>query len=68
MIGTNLSMFLALVEFEGRLFNYLDNWTGVSCIEEGMRKGKKNEGQMSSRANISFERCSSFVIILFPTT
>jgi hypothetical protein len=25
MIGTNLGFFLALVEFEGRLFSYLDN-------------------------------------------
>jgi hypothetical protein len=26
MIVTNLGVFLALVEFEGQLFNYLDNF------------------------------------------
>jgi hypothetical protein len=36
MIRTSLGLFLALVEFEGWLFNCLDNWTGMNCIGEGM--------------------------------
>jgi hypothetical protein len=36
MIGTSLGLFLALVEFEGWLFSYLDNWIGLNCIGEGM--------------------------------
>ncbi len=36
MIWTSLGFFSALVEFEGRLFNYLDNLMGLNCIEEGM--------------------------------
>jgi len=41
---TTLGLILALVEFEGRLFKYLDNWMGLNCIGEGMRKGKKYGG------------------------
>ncbi len=33
---------LALVEFEGQLFNCLDNWMEVNYIGKGMQKGKKN--------------------------
>ncbi len=44
MIGTNLGLFLALVEFEGWLFSYLDNWTGLNYIGEGMQKCKKDGG------------------------
>ncbi len=43
MIGTSLGLFLALVEFEGQLFSYLDNWMKANYIGEGMQKGKKNE-------------------------
>ncbi len=41
---TILGLILALVEFEGRLFKYLDNWMGLNCIGEGMRKSKKYGG------------------------
>jgi hypothetical protein len=44
MIGTSLGLILALVEFEGRLFNYLENWMGLNCIENNMQKGKKDKG------------------------
>jgi len=44
MIGTSLGFILALVEFEGCPFNYLDNWTRFSCIGDGMQKGRRNEG------------------------
>jgi hypothetical protein len=36
MIGTSLGLILALVEFEGRSFNYLDNWTKLNCIGDDM--------------------------------
>jgi hypothetical protein len=32
MIGTSLGFILALVEFEGWPFNYLDNWMGFNYI------------------------------------
>ncbi len=44
MIRTSLGLFLALVEFEGQLFSYLENLTRLNCIREGMRKGKKDGG------------------------
>ncbi len=36
MIWTSVGFFSALVEFEGWLFNYLDNLMGLNCIGEGM--------------------------------
>jgi hypothetical protein len=44
MIGTSPCLFLALMEFEGLLFSYLENWTRLNCIGKGMRKGKKRGG------------------------
>jgi hypothetical protein len=44
MIGTSLGFFLAPMEFERQLFNYLDNLTRLNCIGKGMQKGKKDEG------------------------
>ncbi len=44
MIRTSMGLFLALMEFKGRLFNYLGNLMRMNCIGEGMWKGKKNEG------------------------
>ncbi len=44
MIGTSLGLFLALVRFEGWLFNYLDNWMRLNCIGEGMQKGREDKG------------------------
>jgi hypothetical protein len=44
MTRTSLGLFLALVEFKGSLFNYLDNWTILSCIRNSMQKGKKDGG------------------------
>jgi len=44
MIGTSLGFILALVEFEGWPFNYLHNQMGLNCIQNGMQKGKKDEG------------------------
>jgi len=44
MIGTSPSFFLALMEFEGWLFNYLNNLMGLNCIGKGMWKGKKDKG------------------------
>jgi hypothetical protein len=44
MIGTSLNLVLALVEFERRLFSYLDNLMGLNCIREGMQKGWKDRG------------------------
>ncbi len=43
MIGMNLGLFLALVEFEGWMFRYLDNLMGLNCIGKGMWKGRKIE-------------------------
>ncbi len=42
MIGTSLNLFLALVEFKGWLFSYLDNSMGMKFIGESMQKGKKD--------------------------
>jgi len=44
MIGMSLGLFLTLVEFEGWLFNYLDNLTKLNYIRKGVQKGKKDEG------------------------
>jgi len=44
MIGIRLGLFLTLVEFEGWLFNYLDNLMKLNYIRKGMQKGKKDEG------------------------
>jgi hypothetical protein len=41
MIGTSLGLFLTLVEFEGQLFNYLENLMRLNYIGKGMQKGKK---------------------------
>lgn len=43
MIGMNLGLLMALVEFKGRLFNYLDNWTLLSCIGDDMWKGRRDK-------------------------
>jgi hypothetical protein len=32
------------MEFEGWLFNYLNNLMGLNCIGKGMWKGKKDKG------------------------
>jgi len=44
MIKTSLGIFLALVEFEGWPFNYLDNWVGVNFIRDDMQKGMRDKG------------------------
>jgi hypothetical protein len=44
MIGTSLGIFLALMEFEGRLFSYLNNLMGLNYIGKTIQKGKKEEG------------------------
>ncbi len=44
MIGTSMGFFLTLVEFEGQLFNYLENLTRLNCIRKNMQKGKKDGG------------------------
>jgi hypothetical protein len=44
MIGISLGLFLALVKFEGWLFNYLDNLMKLNYIRKGMQKGKKDGG------------------------
>jgi hypothetical protein len=36
--------FLALMEFKGWSFIYLDNWTKLNCIENDMQKGRKDGG------------------------
>lgn len=38
MTGTNLGLILALVEVEGWPFNYLNNWTGLNCNEDDIKK------------------------------
>ncbi len=48
MIGTSLGLFLAPMELEGRLFNYLNNLTGLNCITKGMRRQEKPRKLMSS--------------------
>jgi hypothetical protein len=44
MIGTSLGIFLALMEFEGRLFSYLNNLMGLNYIGKNILKNKKEEG------------------------
>ncbi len=44
VIGTNLGLFLALVELKGQLFSYLDNLTGLNNFGEGMQRGRKDGG------------------------
>ncbi len=41
-IGTSLSLFLALVEFKGRLFSYLNNLMGWNYNGKNMWKGWKD--------------------------
>jgi hypothetical protein len=48
MIGTNLGLFLALMEFKGQLSSYLDNLMSLNYIGEGMQKGKKDGGDQCS--------------------
>jgi hypothetical protein len=44
MIGTaSLGFFLALVEFEGQLFSYLDNLKYWIALEKACKKVKKTE-------------------------
>ncbi len=44
----SLGLFLALVEFKGQLFSYLDNLTSLSYIGTCMQKGKKDGGDQCS--------------------
>ncbi len=44
MIMTSPGLFLAFVEFKGRLFSYLDNFMALNCIGEGMLKDRKDGG------------------------
>jgi hypothetical protein len=42
LIGTNEGLILALMEIEGQLFNYLNNWMTFNRIGGDMLDGKKN--------------------------